>query len=111
MAQTVKNLPAHAGDTGDVGFISGLGISPGGGTGVLPLGRKDGLWIDGQVSFLCPTHGAAGPWESGLLRLAWESLRDQREGKSWELWFYNRRGAFSTSAASGLFPICMTSSV
>ena len=29
----VKNLPANAGDTGDMGSISGLGRSPGGGNG------------------------------------------------------------------------------
>ena len=29
----VKNLPANAGDTRDVGLIPGLGISPGGGNG------------------------------------------------------------------------------
>ena len=29
----VKNLPANAGDTGDVGLIPGLGRSPGGGNG------------------------------------------------------------------------------
>ena len=29
----VKNLPANAGDTGDVGFIPGLGRSPGEGNG------------------------------------------------------------------------------
>ena len=29
----VKNLPANAGDTGDVGLIPGLGISPGVGNG------------------------------------------------------------------------------
>ena len=29
MTQQVKNLPANAGDTGDVGLISGLGRSPG----------------------------------------------------------------------------------
>ena len=29
----VKNLPANAGDIRDVGSISGLGISPGGGHG------------------------------------------------------------------------------
>ena len=29
----VKNLPAHAGDTGDVGLIPGSGRSPGGGDG------------------------------------------------------------------------------
>ena len=29
----VKNLPAHAGDTGDVGLIPGSGRSPGGGNG------------------------------------------------------------------------------
>ena len=29
----VKNLPAKAGDTGDVGLIPGLGRSPGGGNG------------------------------------------------------------------------------
>ena len=29
----VKNLPANAGDVGDVGLIPGLGKSPGGGNG------------------------------------------------------------------------------
>ena len=29
----IKNLPANAGDLGDVGLIRGLGISPGGGHG------------------------------------------------------------------------------
>ena len=29
----VKNLPANAGDTGDLGFIPGSGRSPGGGNG------------------------------------------------------------------------------
>ena len=29
VAQAVKNLPANAGDAGDVGSISGLGRSPG----------------------------------------------------------------------------------
>ena len=29
----VKNLPANAGDTGDLGLISGSGRSPGGGNG------------------------------------------------------------------------------
>ena len=29
----VKNLPANAGDTGDVGSIRGMGRSPGGGNG------------------------------------------------------------------------------
>ena len=29
----VKNLPASAGDVGDVGLIPGLGSSPGGGDG------------------------------------------------------------------------------
>ena len=33
MAQQVKNLPANAGDTGDVVLIPGLGRSPGGGNG------------------------------------------------------------------------------
>ena len=31
----VKNLPANAGDSGDVGLIPGLGRSPGGGNGNL----------------------------------------------------------------------------
>ena len=31
--QSVKNLPANAGDTGDSGSIPGLGRSPGGGNG------------------------------------------------------------------------------
>ena len=31
MALVVKNLPAFAGDTGDVGLVPGLGRSPGGG--------------------------------------------------------------------------------
>ena len=29
----VKNLPADVGDTGDMGLITGLGRSPGGGNG------------------------------------------------------------------------------
>ena len=33
VALVVKNPPANAGDTGDVGLISGLGRSPGGGNG------------------------------------------------------------------------------
>ena len=33
MARVVKNLPASAGDTGDVGLIPGLGRSPGEGHG------------------------------------------------------------------------------
>ena len=36
VALVVKNPPANAGDTGDVGLISGLGRSPGGGNGKLP---------------------------------------------------------------------------
>ena len=35
MAQMVKNLPANAGDTRDVGSIPGLGRFPGGGHGKL----------------------------------------------------------------------------
>ena len=31
VALVVKNLPAFAGDTGDVGLVPGLGRSPGGG--------------------------------------------------------------------------------
>ena len=33
MTVVVKNLPANAGDTGDVGLIPGSGRSPGGGRG------------------------------------------------------------------------------
>ena len=33
MTPVVKNLPASAGDTGDMGSIPGLGQSPGGGNG------------------------------------------------------------------------------
>ena len=33
VSQVTKNLPANAGSTGDVGSISGLGRSPGGGNG------------------------------------------------------------------------------
>jgi len=33
VAQTVKNLPANAGDTGDAGCVPGLGRSPGEGNG------------------------------------------------------------------------------
>ena len=35
VAQIVKNLPANAGDAGDVGSIPGLGRSPGKGNGNL----------------------------------------------------------------------------
>ena len=33
MLQQVKNLPANAGDSGNLGSIPGLGRSPGGGNG------------------------------------------------------------------------------
>ena len=33
MLLVVKNLPANAGDTGDIGLIPGLGRSPGAGNG------------------------------------------------------------------------------
>ena len=33
MAQWVNNLPANAGDTGDVGSVTGLGRAPGEGNG------------------------------------------------------------------------------
>ena len=33
VAQWIKNLPANAGDTGDLGSTPGLGRSPGGGRG------------------------------------------------------------------------------
>ena len=36
MAQVVRNLPASAGDAGDVGLIPGLGRSPGGRNGNPP---------------------------------------------------------------------------
>ena len=42
----VKNLPANAGDTGDLGSVPGLGRSPGGGNGNPPpvflLGKSNG---------------------------------------------------------------------
>ena len=53
----VKNLPAKAGDTGDVGLIPGLGRSPGGGNGnplqysclKNPMDREAGLAIVQRV--------------------------------------------------------------
>ena len=55
----VKNLPANAGDAGNLGFISGSGRSPGGGNGdplqysclANPMGRED-QWA--------PVHGVVG---------------------------------------------------
>ena len=37
MEQWVKNVPANAGDTGDVGSVPGTGRSPGGGNGTIPI--------------------------------------------------------------------------
>lgn len=47
----------------------------------------------------------AAPCEDDLwnLRLVWQSLRKQQEGKSWELPFHEVNGASSASAASGPF--------
>ena len=52
----VKNLPASAGDEGDVGLIPGSGRSPGGGHGqptpVFLPGESHGQWI----------LAGCGPW-------------------------------------------------
>ena len=51
----VKNLPANAGDVGDVGSIPGLGRSPGGGYGNpwrIPWTEEPGgLWSLGSHRF------------------------------------------------------------
>ena len=49
----VKNLPADVGDAGDMGLITGLGRSPGGGNGS-PL-QYSGL----ENSKDCTVHGIA----------------------------------------------------
>ena len=57
----VKNLPANAGDTGDVGLIPGLGRSPGGGNGdinqnsCLKNSRDRGAWR-------ATVHGVEKSW-------------------------------------------------
>ena len=50
MALVVKNLPANAGDAGDLDMIPGLGRSPGGGNGspfqcsCLEITMDRGVW-------------------------------------------------------------------
>lgn len=59
-------------------------------------------WIDDQVSFPGPKHGAVGPQEEDLLilRLAGKSLRELREGKKLgatvpqELWGLQHHSCF-----------------
>ena len=61
MALVVKNLPGNAGDTRDVGWISGLGRSPGVGNGnslqysCLENSMDRGAW---QAT----AHGATKSW-------------------------------------------------
>ena len=61
MALVVKNLPAFAGDTGDVGLVPGLGRSPGGGHdnplhySCLENSVNRGTWW-------ATVHGAAKSW-------------------------------------------------
>ena len=56
MALVVKNLPANAGDIKDMGWIPGLGRSPGEGQGN-PL-QYSGL----ENSTDCIVHGVAKNW-------------------------------------------------
>ena len=79
MTQLVKNLPANAGDTIDVGLISESGRSPGGGNGN-PL----------QCSCLEKSHGQrnleGGPWswkESDTTERTHTSIITHRVHKSW----------------------------
>ena len=58
MAQVVKNLPANAGDTGDVGLIPGLGRSPEGGHGNPLQGSSLENPMDGGVC-RATVHGVA----------------------------------------------------
>ena len=46
MARAVKNLPASAGDTGDVGLIPGLGRSPGGHGNPLQYSCLENPWTE-----------------------------------------------------------------
>ena len=58
VALVVKNLPANAGDTRDVGLIPGLGRSPGEGTGKpTPI-------------FLSENHMDRGAWPATVHRVA-----------------------------------------
>ena len=56
-AQLVKNLPANAGDTRDVGLTLGSGRSPGGGNG-------------NQLQYSCLENPMdRGPWSMGSQRI------------------------------------------
>ena len=63
MARAVKNLPASAGDTGDVGLIPGLGRSPGGHGNPLQYSCLENPWTEesaGQESDMTEVTYHAG---------------------------------------------------
>ena len=79
MAQWVKNLPAKARDTGDVGSIPRLGRSPGGGNGS-PL----------QYSCLENPHGQrslGGLQSMGSLRVRHNRATNYAQGEEWRKGF------------------------
>ena len=124
MAQTVKNLPANAGDTRDVGSIPGLGGSPGGGHGYPlqysclenPTGR--GAWratvcgVEKSLTWLKTLSTHAFCWESweedesgkeasGLLSGHWQKPKPclipyfgSLENVSWRIFFRNLKESF-----------------
>ena len=61
VAQLVKNLPASAGDTRDVGLTLGLGRSPGGGNGN-PLQYSCLEHPMNREAWQAIVHGAAKTW-------------------------------------------------
>ena len=53
----VKNLPANAGDAGDMGSIPGLRISPGGGMATTPVFLTEKIpWTEGPDGILKVRH-------------------------------------------------------
>ena len=66
MAQWVKNPPADARDTGDVGLTLGLGRSPGGGNGnPMPYSCLESLMDRG--TWWATAHGVTKNWtQQGL---------------------------------------------
>ena len=61
MVLEVKNPPANAGDTRDVGSVLGLGRSPGGGNGTqLHYSHLENS--TGRVTWWAAVHGATKSW-------------------------------------------------
>ena len=86
----VKNLPANAGDTGDMGLIPGWGRFPGGGHGILFLHS----WLENPMD--------RGAWRANVHGVTKnQTHRDGNqtgESKKWGVWIVVSERKFSKEA-------------